>query len=894
MSDGSILIDTKLDTTQFSKGLSALGNMASSGFAALGKAAVAGVTAVSGALSTLGAFSVKTGMSFDTAMSQVAASMGKTLSQIPEIAAKSKELGATTKFTATEAAQGFNILAMAGQSVEQQLDTIEPVLNLASAGAMNMADAATYVTGALSGFSAPATEATHYANLFAKGATLANTSVAGLGEAVSGSAAAASKYGQTVDSSTLSLLRLAKANITGSEASTAYNRLMVDLYTASGDAKKQLDKLGVSCYDQSGKARDLNDVVNDLGTAMAGMTEQQRAAVENTIFSMYGMSAFDNMLKADTKTCGEWKKALAEANSEFGGLGSAAGQAQTQLDNLEGDITILKSGMEGLGIAIYDNLRDPLRDATQTATKMIEELSNAVSTGGLAGGVAAAGTVIAQTVAKISEAVPTIINLSVQLIQAFIQGIQQNAGTIAQAAAGIVSTLIQGVLSSLPMLATTGINLIAELISGFASSVPQLIQSGKDCIVKTVEAIVYTAPQLLQAGTKLIQSLISGLTQAFPSLATSAQKIVPKIVDSIASALPKLATAAVKIMSSLGKFIENNFSELLKVGLEAVVKLTGSIRENAGKIVDGAISLAKSLAKGLIDSIPTIVQNVPTIVSNIANVINDNAPKILKAGVELIVMLVKGLIQSIPTIIQNLPKIISAIVDTLQAFSWVNIGSAIISKLSSGISGAVNLAKNAMTSVLNALKGGASSIVNSFIDLGKNIVQGLWKGISSLTEWIGKKIAGFGATLVSGFKALLGIHSPSKVFAQMGKYCVEGLADGLEDKDNYVSDAMRALKDDMTTTYINDDMVGRLNTAVETKAGAVSDTFTDRNPESSTGGGSGGEPIDYKKLARAVWDEAPPMDVNMDGKKVGTIIEPVVSERQAKKTKDKQRRDGNA
>ena len=98
----------------------------------------------------------------------------------------------------------------------------------------------------------------------------------------------------------------------------------------------------------------------------------------------------------------------------------------------------------------------------------------------------------------------------------------------------------------------------------------------------------------------------------------------------------------------------------------------------------------------------------------------------------------------------------------------------------------------------------------------------------------------------------------------------------------------------MTTTYINDDMVGRLNAAVETKTGTVSDTFTDRNPEGSTGSGSGGEPIDYKKLARAVWDEAPSMDVNMDGKKVGTIIEPVVSERQAKKIKDKQRRDGNA
>ena len=317
MADGTLLFDTSIDSDGFNADIGKLGSAAAKGIAA----ALGVATAAVGAF---GAYAVKSGAAFDT-----------------------------TKFTSTQAAEGFNILAMAGQSVDDQLSTIGPVLDLASAGAMDMADAATYVTGALSGFSAPASEATHYANLFAKGATLANTSVAGLGEAVSGSAAAASKYGQTVDSSTLSLLRLAKANITGSEASTAYNRLMVDLYTASGDAKKQLDALGVSCYDQAGHARDLNDVVNELGAAMSGMTDKQRAAAENTIFSMYGMSAFDNMLKADVDTCNEWAEALAGADSEFDGLGSAAGQAQTQLDNLEGDVTLLSSAFDGLAQSVY-------------------------------------------------------------------------------------------------------------------------------------------------------------------------------------------------------------------------------------------------------------------------------------------------------------------------------------------------------------------------------------------------------------------------------------------------------------------------------------------------------------------------------------------------------------
>ena len=174
MADGTLLFDTSIDSDGFNVDIGKLGSAAAKGIAA----AVGVATAAVGAF---GAYAVKSGAAFDTAMSQVAASMGVTVDQIPEISARAKELGATTKFTSTQAAEGFNILAMAGQSVDDQLSTIGPVLDLASAGAMDMADAATYVTGALSGFSAPASEATHYANLFAKGATLANTSVAGLG-----------------------------------------------------------------------------------------------------------------------------------------------------------------------------------------------------------------------------------------------------------------------------------------------------------------------------------------------------------------------------------------------------------------------------------------------------------------------------------------------------------------------------------------------------------------------------------------------------------------------------------------------------------------------------------------------------------------------------------------
>lgn len=600
MADGTLLFDTSISADGFNADIGKLGKAAAKGITA----AVGAATAAVGAF---GAYAVKSGAEFDTAMSQVAASMGKTVDQIPEISAKAKELGATTKFTSTEAAEGFNILAMAGQSVEQQLDTIGPVLDLASAGAMDMADAATYVTGALSGFSAPASEATHYANLFAKGATLANTSVAGLGEAVSDSAASSSKYGQSVDSSTLALLRLAKANITGSEAATAYNRLMVDLYTASGDAKKQLDALGVSCYDQSGKARDLNDVVNELGAAMSGMSDEQRAAAENTIFSMYGMSAFDNMLKADTDTCNEWADALAGADDEFDGLGSAAGQAQTQLDNLQGDLTLLSSAFDGLAQSVYAGAQGSLREFVQLGTDCITQMQEGFESGGVDGLMDALGSCLAQIVGRVAELAPTAVQLAVGILQALVEGLGANAGVILQAAISIVQTLAQGLLSLGSYLFNSGLSLISQLAQGAGSAIPQFIATVLPQILQFTDNLRANFGQFVDAGIDLLLSITDGIVSSIPTLLENIPQIVTNIAGLINDNAPKLLVAGaqiiIKLLAGIIQNVPNLIAALPQI-IQAIVAVFKAFNwlEIGTNIIRGIISGIKSAIGGLVEA----------------------------------------------------------------------------------------------------------------------------------------------------------------------------------------------------------------------------------------------------------------------------------------------------
>lgn len=315
------------------------------------------------------------GMSFEAAGSQIAATMGKSKSEITDIINEAARLGATTSFTATQAAQGFNVLAMSGLDAQQQIAAMAPVLDLAAAGSYSLENAASQVVGTVKGFGDSFDNAQKYADMFAKGATLASTDVNMLGTAMSDSAALAASYGQKADRTCIALLRLAEQNVTGSEAATAMSRAMADLYTPTDAAAKKLEELGVKVYEDSGEARDFNNVVDDLNKAMSGMTDEQRKAAEATIFTSYGMKAFDKMCVSSTEKVHEFEEGLRSAT------GSAAAQASEQLNNLKGDMTIFGSAMEGLGVTIFNEMSGSFRGIVQSATEMVTGINESLQHG---------------------------------------------------------------------------------------------------------------------------------------------------------------------------------------------------------------------------------------------------------------------------------------------------------------------------------------------------------------------------------------------------------------------------------------------------------------------------------------------------------------------------------
>ncbi|MGN0444249.1 MAG: phage tail tape measure protein [Acutalibacteraceae bacterium] len=364
LADEQEKLDKELDA--LGEDMKSFQNQGVNGFEAVGSALIAagiaeGIKKITEAYKECVAISAD----FEQSMSQVAATMGVTGQDVKELSEFAKQMGAETSFSAVQASEGLNILAMAGLNATQQTEALPTVLDLAAAGGMDLATSAGFVTGVIKGFKDEMSNAGYYADLMAKGATMANTNVTQLGEALSSSAATASNYGQAADSVTLALLRLAEQNVAGSEAATKMNRAMADLYTPTDEATKALEELGVATYDTNGDARDFNDVVDDLSSALENYSMEQQNAYKDTIFSMNGLQAFNKMTVSTSEKVNEFWNGLQHAS------GSAGKQAETQLDNLNGALTIFGSASEGLKITIGEQFMPIFTSAVNMATNAL-------------------------------------------------------------------------------------------------------------------------------------------------------------------------------------------------------------------------------------------------------------------------------------------------------------------------------------------------------------------------------------------------------------------------------------------------------------------------------------------------------------------------------------------
>ena len=300
--------------------------------------------------------SVNSFQDFESMMSQVKAISGATGQAFDDLTAKAQEMGATTKFTATESAEAFNYMAMAGWKPQQMIDGISGIMSLAAASGEDLGTTSDIVTDALTAFGLQAGDAGHFADVLAQASANANTNVSMLGESFKYVAPVAGAMNYSVEDTSLALGLMANASIKGSMAGTALKTSLANMAAPTDSMAAAMDKYGISLTDSEGNMKSLRGVIDNLRGSLGGLSETEQTAAASTIFgkeAMAGMLAIINASEEDYN-----KLSTAIGNSKD----AAEGMADTMLDNLKGSFTLMQSAIEGTENAFGKRLSPYLRD----------------------------------------------------------------------------------------------------------------------------------------------------------------------------------------------------------------------------------------------------------------------------------------------------------------------------------------------------------------------------------------------------------------------------------------------------------------------------------------------------------------------------------------------------
>lgn len=747
---------------------------------------------------------IQTTAQFDTAMSQVAATMGKNATPeiLDSLRSKAKEMGASTAFSATQAAEGLNILAMSGFDANQQIGMIEPTLNLASAGSLDLADSASYVSGVLKGFKMDSTDLNvvmantqQVADKMAKGATMAATDVGDLGSAMSQAAATSSGYNQTLDSTTVALLRLAEQGITGERAATALAAAENNIFQPLDQGAKQLKDLGISIYDGAGKARDFNDIVNDLGDSIANLNDDQKNDVLSNIFGKQGFDAFNKMIVSSREKTDAFRQGLQDS------AGEANRQANTMLDNYEGKKTILESAMEGLKISLGENLTDTLKIGTDKVTDFVTQLNGApeglkkFASWGLVG--AASLSPVLSGIGSFSTGMVSTINL--------LQKMPKLGNVFSPVGNGIkkVGSLLSKPFSKLnpfkglSQQAQTETNQATSTVSGFSSKVAQVFQSIGEGISTAFQGIGTGISTALQGASAAISSLDMGGVLAFSvglGAVTLAFIALAACKDIVLPFLEGLSTVIGSFISGIGQTFVSLLVQLAPVAItlaQAFAALSPII-----EAVGMAIGLAAPAFEAIGSAIGTVVESIGSAIAQIVtaatplvevlgNIFLQIAPVIAEA-IATIIEAIGPFIPSITELVSSVTPLISQLIDAFvqmaaQISPILESLGELFESFGEGLKSALEGASSVIDSLGGAIKNVLDGLANVIESIGKSALN-CGKGFEAMANGIAKITAlnlfDMGASLAAVATGAASISASSGGMAKVGEGFLQ-LAQGL-------------------------------------------------------------------------------------------------------------------
>ncbi len=518
MADGKVEIDVDLNSRNVDSQANKLGKSINRGVSKGCKAATASVAAVGTASVAAMGLAVKVGASFESQMSTVAAISGATGNDLERLSDKAKEMGEKTSFSATEAGEAFEYMAMAGWKTDEMLNGIEGIMDLAAASGEDLGTTSDIVTDALTAFGLKAKDSAHFSDILAQASSNANTNVSMMGETFKYVAPVAGSMGYSAEDTAKAIGLMANSGIKASQAGTSLRSIISRLASPTDDVKIAMKKLGISLTDSKGNMLSLDDVMLQLRSSFAKLTPEQKAQYASTIAGREAMSGMLAIVSASEKDYNKLTDAIANAD------GASKRMAETRLDNLQGDVTILKSKLEALGITMYESVDTPMRDIVQGAQDMIGALNTAMSGGGFDALANTIGDQLGKVALKSIETLPELADVSLIIIQKFGSSMLRSAETVLPKSVNSIGKILSGLVTQV-----FG-EVAGRSVENFFQTMSSNIIPASKSVIGIIQQILSAASPLIAMGSDAASFVIPLLTSALDMLDENMTWLIPTII----------------------------------------------------------------------------------------------------------------------------------------------------------------------------------------------------------------------------------------------------------------------------------------------------------------------------------------------------------------------------
>ena len=729
---------------------------------------------VTAGVTALGTAAVSTAANFESSMSQVQATMGITkdamstvngesVNTMDTLSALAKKMGSETAFSASECAEALNYLALAGYDTQQMCDTLPTVLNLAAAGGIDLAAASDMVTDAMSALGMGVDEAGTMVDQMAKTASTTNTSVAQLGEGIlTIGATAKTVKGGTAELNT-ALGILANNGIKGAEGGTHLRNVILSLQNPTDKAAACMEQLGLDVYDSEANMRSLNDILGDLNTSMDGMTAAEKSNIIGQIFNKTDLSSVNALLANTGSTWDDLQQSIIDSG------GAAQQMADTQLDNLQGQITILKSALEGLAISFGELLLPAIKMIVGWVQKFVDWLN----------GMDEGTKKVVTTIALLAAALGPVLIVIGKVVSAV-----GTIMTIVPKVAGVINTVKTAFAALNTTMLANPIFLIIAAITALVAAFIYLWNTNEDFRQFWIN-LWENVKEVAIAVWEAIKNFFSAAWEAISSTAQAVWNGIKDFFSGLWEGIKTIFSTVVEVIKTIITTYFNIYKTIITTVLNAIKTVFTTVWNGIKTVVTTVVTAIQTFIttawNAIKNTVTTVLNAIKTVITTVWNAIKSAVTSVVNAIKNVISTVWNGIKNTVSTVVNGIKNTVSTVFNNIK------------SSISGTMGNIVSVIKNGFNQAISFI----TSLPSKALQWGKDMIMGIVNGIKSCIGAVGDAVSSVANKIKSFLHFSVPDEGPLTDYESWMPDFMKGLAKGIEDSKSMVAKAMDGVAADM-------------------------------------------------------------------------------------------------